>query len=176
MTTTDFDVKTDVQRRVDELDWDAVTAQLDTKGHAVTPAILSPAECDELADMFDGGPFAPRSIWLGTGSVMVAIGTSRIRCPTGHGARVSFYPHLAPVANRWADLLSGENPTFPSTLDQLLARCHAVGQTRPTPLMLRYREGDWNALHQDLYGEVFFPFQVFTVLSHRDDFDGGEFV
>src|SRR5258708_36623634 len=93
------------------------------------------------------------------------------------GARVAFYEQLAPVANRWADLLSGENPTFPSTHELLLARCQAAGQTRPTPLMLRYHKGDWNALHQDLYGDVYFPFQVLTVLSDADtDYAGGEFV
>ena len=90
---------------------------------------------------------------------------------------VAFYEQLAPVANRWADLLSGDNPTFPLTHELLLARCQAAGQTRPTPLMLRYHEGDWNALHQDLYGDVYFPFQVLTVLSDPDtDYAGGEFV
>jgi hypothetical protein len=74
-------------------------------------------------------------------------------------------------------LLSGENPTFPAAHEELLRRCRAAGQERPTPLMLRYHEGDWNALHQDLYGEVYFPFQVLTVLSdHRSDYEGGEFV
>jgi hypothetical protein len=68
--------------------------------------------------------------------------------------RSSFYPHLAPVANRWAQLLSGDNPTFPLEHDVLLARCREVGQTRPTPLILRYGEGDWNALHQDLDGHT----------------------
>ena len=77
-------------------------------------------------------------------------------------ARVAFYEHLAPIANRWADLLSGDNPTFPATHRELLERCREAGQERPTPLMLRYREGDWNALHQDLYGDVYFPFQVLT--------------
>src|SRR5262249_56029426 len=92
-------------------------------------------------------------------------------------ARSSFYEHLAPVANRWADLLSGSNPTFPADHDQLLRRCRAAGQTRPTPLLLRYHAGDWNALHQDLYGQVYFPFQVLTVLSQTgSDFSGGEFV
>ena len=65
----------------------------------------------------------------------------------------------------WADRLSGDNPTFPATHQELLERCRAAGETRPTPLLLRYRRGDWNALHQDLYGEVYFPFQVLTVLS-----------
>ena len=79
-------------------------------------------------------------------------------------------------ANAWAKRLSGPCPVYPETLDELLARCREAGQLRPTPLLLRYLPGDWNALHQDLYGDVFFPFQVLTVLSDPDDYAGGEFV
>ena len=89
--------------------------------------------------------------------------------------RGGFYAHLAPVANEWAQRIGG--PSFPTTHEELLERCRAAGQERPTPLILRYGEGDWNALHQDLYGDVYFPFQVLTVLSEPgEDFDGGEFV
>ena len=92
-------------------------------------------------------------------------------------ARAAFYAHLAPVANAWAERLRGDEPTFPQTHEELLEVCRAAGQERPTPLILRYGEGDWNALHQDLYGDVFFPFQVLTVLSEPGvDYDGGEFV
>ena len=92
-------------------------------------------------------------------------------------ARVAFYGRLAPIANAWSDLLSGDNPTFPPTHAELLERCRAAGQHRPTPLLLRYGPGDWNALHQDLYGDVYFPFQVLTVLSDAEvDYAGGEFV
>jgi uncharacterized protein len=91
--------------------------------------------------------------------------------------RGSFYAHLAPIANEWSALLGGEADAFPLEHEQLLARCREAGQERPTPLMLRYGAGDWNALHQDLYGEVYFPFQVLTVLSEPGvDFEGGEFV
>src|ERR1700694_4488846 len=91
--------------------------------------------------------------------------------------RTSFYRQLAPIANDWSELLRGEHEQFPLDHEELLKRCAAAGQLRPTPLILRYGEGDWNALHQDLYGEVFFPFQVLTVLSERGvDFEGGEFV
>jgi hypothetical protein len=91
--------------------------------------------------------------------------------------RAAFYGHLAPVANDWAALLRGDGETFPLAHEELLERCAAAGQTRPTPLILRYGPGDWNALHQDLYGDVFFPFQALTVLSEPGvDFDGGEFV
>ena len=91
--------------------------------------------------------------------------------------RESFYGRLAPIANDWSSLLRGEREPYPLEHRDLLSRCHAAGQRRPTPLILRYHEGDWNALHQDLYGEVYFPFQVLVVLSQPGvDFDGGEFV
>jgi uncharacterized protein len=168
----------DIQERVDHLDWAALTMQLDTNGYAITPAILDEDECTALAGMFDDGRF--RST---IDMARHRFGDGRYRYfahplpdPIAQ-LRSSFYPHLAPIANRWAGLLRGENPTFPLTHEELLARCHEAGQLRPTPLILRYQPGDWNALHQDLYGEVFFPFQILTVLSRRgEDFDGGEFV
>ncbi len=91
--------------------------------------------------------------------------------------RGDFYRHLAPVANEWEALLGGSGDEFPSEHAELLARCRSAGQERPTPLMLRYGPGDWNALHQDLYGDVYFPFQVLTILSRPGaDFQGGQFV
>ena len=178
MSTTTHDITSDIRRRVVELDWNELTRQLDTVGHAITPVLLGESECEQLAGLFDEGRF--RS------TIEMArhrFGDGRYRYfdhplpETIAALRTSFYPHLAPIANRWADLLRGDNPTFPLEHEQLLARCHAAGQQRPTPLILRYGEGDWNALHQDLYGEVFFPFQILTILSRRgEDFDGGEFV
>jgi hypothetical protein len=169
---------TDIHRRVDELDWDLLERQLDRQGHAVTDTVLDEDECAELAGLFDSGRF--RS------TVEMArhrFGDGRYRyfdlpLPDAIAAlRSSFYPHLAPIANRWAGLLRGEHPTFPAEHAELIERCHAAGQTRPTPLILRYGAGDWNALHQDLYGDVFFPFQVVSVLARRGrDFEGGEFV
>jgi hypothetical protein len=178
MATVAADVMTDVRERVDGLDWGELDAALDDTGHAITPVLLSEAECGELADLFDGGRF--RS----------TIDMARHRFGDGRyryfehplpeliaGLRASFYPPLASVANRWSERLRGDTPTFPATHDGLLERCREAGQTRPTPLILRYGPGDWNALHQDLYGEVFFPFQILTVLSRRGvDFEGGEFV
>jgi hypothetical protein len=163
---------------LDDLDWTDLRDQLDAVGHAITPPILTAAEAADLAALFDGGVF--RS------TVEMArhrFGSGRYRyfdhpLPEAIARlRAGFYRHLAPIANDWAELLRGDNPTFPLEHEELLERCRAAGQTRPTPLILRYGEGDWNALHQDLYGEVFFPFQVLTVLSERGrDFDGGEFV
>jgi hypothetical protein len=88
--------------------------------------------------------------------------------------RGAFYRRLAPVANHWSALLGGPDDAFPLAHDELLERCRAAGQERPTPLILRYGPGDWNALHQDLYGDVYFPFQAVTVLTNGHE--GGQFV
>ncbi|HEY2637778.1 MAG TPA: 2OG-Fe(II) oxygenase [Solirubrobacteraceae bacterium] len=163
--------------RVHALDWAALERDLDERGFALTDRLLDPAECGELAGLFDGDGF--RST---IDMARHRFGDGRYRYfahplpPLVQDARTAFYAHLAPVANAWADRLSGDNPTFPATHEELLERCRAAGQERPTPLILRYRAGDWNALHQDLYGDVFFPFQVLTVLSDPDDYHGGEFV
>ena len=164
--------------RVDALPWDDLGCQLDSRGFAVTDPLLDAAECAELADLFDGGRF--RST---IDMARYRFGDGRYRyfdhpLPEPIAAvRASFYPHLAAVANRWSGWLRGDTPTFPSDHEELLERCRQAGQTRPTPLILRYGPGDWNALHQDLYGAVFFPFQILTVLSRRGrDYEGGEFV
>jgi hypothetical protein len=162
---------------IDALDWDALRERLDTTGHAVTPPLLDARECEELSALFDEGRFR------------ATIDMARHRFGDGRyryfdhplpepvaDLRTSFYRHLAQIANDWAALLRDET-TFPLEHDELLERCRAAGQERPTPLILRYGAGDWNALHQDLYGDVYFPFQVLTVLSRPgEDFDGGEFV
>jgi uncharacterized protein len=177
MTTTTPEAST-LAKRIERQDWQRLRRELDARGFALTEPILDPAECHELAELFDGDGF--RS----------TIDMARHRFGDGRyryfadplpalvqAARTEFYARLAPVANAWSERLSGDTPRFPDTHDELLARCRAAGQERPTPLLLRYRAGDWNALHQDLYGEVYFPFQVLTVLSdpHRD-YAGGEFV
>jgi uncharacterized protein len=178
MTTIALDLASDVRGRVDGLNWDALDAQLDTVGHAVTPTILTEDECNDLASLFDGGRF--RST---IDMARHRFGDGRYRyfdhpLPALIAAlRASFYPHLAAVANRWSGWLRGNTPTFPLDHEELLERCRKAGQVRPTPLILRYGPGDWNALHQDLYGDVFFPFQILTVLSRRGtDYEGGEFV
>jgi uncharacterized protein len=166
-----------VADRIDALDWGALCDDLDERGFALTDRVLDEAECQELADLFDGDGFRS-TIDMGRHR----FGDGRYRYfdhplpPTVQAARTGFYPHLAPIANAWSERLLGDNPTFPYTHEELLGRCRAAGQRRPTPLILRYRAGDWNALHQDLYGEVYFPFQVLTVLSDPEDYEGGEFV
>jgi hypothetical protein len=169
---------TSVEQRVDALAWDDLEEQLDARGFAVTEPLLSATECRDLAALFEGGRF--RS----------TIDMARHRFGDGRyryfdhplpepipELRASFYRHLAPVANRWSSLLGGPADAFPPEHEELLERCRAAGQGRPTPLILRYGAGDWNALHQDLYGDVAFPFQALTVLSERGiDHDGGELV
>jgi uncharacterized protein len=170
--------KISIRRRVDTLDWEALRGQLDGRGFAVTKPLLTAAECRELSDLFEGGRF--RST---IDMARHRFGDGRYRyfdhpLPKPIAAlRGSFYRHLAPVANEWSERLRGDDGTYPLEHEELLQRCRAAGQERPTPLILRYGEGDWNALHQDLYGDMFFPFQVLTVLSRPGvDFEGGEFV
>jgi hypothetical protein len=167
-----------IGERVDALDWTGLREQLDDVGHAITDPLLDADECEALADLFEDGRF--RST---IDMARHRFGDGRYRYfdhplpETIAALRESFYRHLAPIANDWAELLRGDTVTFPHEHDELLARCRAAGQQRPTPLILRYGQGDWNALHQDLYGDVYFPFQVLTVLSEPGvDFDGGEFV
>jgi uncharacterized protein len=175
MSTTTM---TGIRERVDALDWAELREQLDRDGHAITPQLLDGDETGELSALFDDGRF--RS----------TIDMARHRFGEGRyryfdhplpgviaELRSSFYRHLAPIANDWSGLLRGDRRTFPLEHEELLEQCRAAGQERPTPLILRYGEGDWNALHQDLYGDVYFPFQILTLLSEPGvDFEGGEFV
>jgi hypothetical protein len=164
--------------RVDALDWDDLRAQLDDRGFALTARLLDGEECERLADLFDGGRFR------------ATIDMARHRFGDGRYRyfdnplpeqiqllRSSLYRRLAPIANEWSARLRGSDGEFPLDHADLLDRCRAAGQERPTPLILRYGVGDWNALHQDLYGDVYFPFQALTVLSVPGvDFQGGQFV
>jgi hypothetical protein len=162
-----------VNARVEALDWDDLTSQLDERGFAVTVPLLTDAETAELAGLFDGGQF--RST---IDMARHRFGDGRYRYfshplpETIAALRVAFYERLAPVANAWSERIGGD--TFPLRHAELIDRCREAGQERPTPLILHYGAGDWNALHQDLYGDVYFPFQILTVLT--DEHEGGEFV
>ncbi len=165
-------------QEIDTLDWEDLRAQLDDRGFALTPPLLDAPRCDELAELFDDGRF--RST---VDMARHRFGDGRYRYfdhplpETIRTLRASFYRQLAPVANEWESRLGGRGDEYPLEHEELLDRCRAAGQERPTPLMLRYGAGDWNALHQDLYGDVYFPFQVLTVLSEPgEDFEGGQFV
>ncbi|MBV9383670.1 MAG: 2OG-Fe(II) oxygenase [Streptosporangiaceae bacterium] len=161
---------------MNDIDWAAIGAELDRTGFALTPPLLSSAECDEITGMFDE-PGVFRS------TVVMArhqFGEGTYRYfgyplpPVVQRLRQSLYPPLAGVANDWAARL-GEDAGFPASHEELLRRCAAAGQRRPTPLLLRYEAGGYNCLHQDLYGDVWFPLQVAFLLSEPDkDFTGGE--
>lgn len=160
------------------IDWTAVTADLDAQGWAVLPRLLSPAECDETAALYDAEEgFRSRVVMARHG-----FGRGEYRYfayplpPLVQSLRMGLYPHLAPIANRWHARM-GIDTRFPETRRAFLDRCHAGGQARPTPLLLRYGADDYNCLHQDLYGEHVFPLQAAILLSAPDrDFSGGEFV
>ncbi|WCB94388.1 hypothetical protein DSM104299_03122 [Baekduia alba] len=170
---------TSISARVADLDWDDLRAQLDARGFAITAPLLGDGECDALAALFDDDPRFRSTIDM----ARYRFGDGRYRYfdhplpDTISALRTALYARLAPIANDWEAKLGGAVDAFPATHAQLVERCAGAGQHRPTPLILRYGAGDWNALHQDLYGDVFFPFQALTVLSRSGvDFDGGEFV
>jgi hypothetical protein len=167
-----------IENRVAALDWKRLEAQLDDAGHAVSGPLLSPAECAAIADRYanDDG-FRSRVVMARHGYGQGEYRYFAYPLPDPIAAlRHAFYPRLVDTANRWRTQL-GENARFPATLDAFLADCHKAGQTRPTPLLLKYGPGDYNRLHQDLYGEHVFPLQLTILLSDpARDFSGGEFV
>jgi hypothetical protein len=162
--------------RIAALDWPALLADLDEHGFVQTPACLDSAERVELARSFDAGRFRAtiemRRHRFGEGTYRYF---DRPLPGVIDSARHALYPPLAGLANDWAGRL-GEPAGLPAELDGFLARCHAAGQERPTPLILRYGAGGHNALHQDVYGDVAFPLQAVTLLSAGGDFTGGQFV
>ncbi len=164
--------------RLDHVDWEEVAAALDERGFATTPSLLTAAECRSLAALYgEETAFRSRIVMARHG-----FGSGEYKYlryplpPLVASLREAIYPRLVPVANRWRAALGGGEP-FPVALDAYLRRCHKAGQTRPTPLILRYGPGDYNCLHQDLYGELVFPLQLTVLLSAPgEDFAGGEFL
>lgn len=151
-------------------------ARLATEGAARLGIWLDPQTCDDLRALYaDGGRFRSRVVMArhGFGQGEYQYFASPLP-PEVADLRARLYAVLAPVANRWAETLG--QPTYPPTLAEFTAQCHAAGQTRPTPLLLRYRTGDYNCLHQDLYGAVNFPLQVVIGLSAPAAYDGGAVV
>ena len=168
----------EARMRVAAVDWSAVSADLDAQGWAIMAKLVSATECNAIAGHY-GLDSAFRSH-----VVMARHGFGRGEYkyfayplpPLVEELRTDFYPHLASIANRWQETM-GMDVSFPDNHAAFIARCHAAGQSRPTPLLLQYGEGDYNALHQDLYGEHVFPLQVAILLSEPgEDFEGGEFV
>jgi hypothetical protein len=161
------------------LDWPRIAADLDTTGCAVTPPLLDAADCARLAALYDDpAPFRSRVVMARHGFGRGEYRYFAYPLPDPLPAlRAALYAGLAPVAERWRQALGGAGEPFPATLDAFLARCHAAGQAKPTPLLLSYGPGDYNCLHQDLYGPLVFPLQATILLSAPGrDFAGGEFV
>ncbi len=161
-----------------KFDWAGIARDLDEQGWARLPGLLEAAACDEVIALYGpGDTFRSHVVMARHG-----FGRGEYRYfayplpPVVQDLRATLYPNLAPIANRWHDRL-GMAVRFPDDHAAFLARCHADGQTRPTPLLLQYGVGDYNCLHQDLYGEHVFPLQVAVLLSRPgEDFVGGEFV
>ena len=162
---------------LDGVDWDAATAALDAAGCAGLGPLLTPGECGALAAEYDGDAFRPTVVMARHGFGRGEYKYFAYPLPPAVAAlRAGLYARLAPVANRWHEAM-GLPVRFPADHAAFLARCHLAGQVRPTPLLLRYGPGDYNCLHQDLYGEHVFPLQVAILLSEPGvDFEGGEFM
>jgi hypothetical protein len=163
---------------IDRLDWKAVGTELDELGVATAGTVLSPSECRALAELYDDD-----------GRFRSTVDMAHHRFGEGQyryfdhplpelvvELRAAFWPHLLPIARHWAERL--ELPTaWPDAFDDWLEQCHRAGQGRPTPLLLRYGPGGWNALHRDLYGDLVFPLQVVIGLDEPGaDYTGGEFL
>jgi hypothetical protein len=164
--------------RASTLDWGRIAQDLDAGGSAVVERLLARAECEALAALY------PAPDLFRSRVVMARHGFGRgeyqyFAYPLPEiiaGLRASLYPRLAPLANRW-NAAMGLPARYPGEHAEYLSRCHRAGQCRPTPLLLRYGAGDYNCLHQDLYGELVFPLQLTVLLSVPGrDFTGGEFV
>jgi hypothetical protein len=168
----------DIETRVQRLDWKAIEQELWHTGYAKTPAVLTPPECAALIELYtDAARFRRR------------IDMARHRFGIGEyqyfaeplpalvqSLRLLTYPPLAAIANRWMEALK-QPQRYPADLARFLVQCQEHGQTKPTPLLLRYETGGYNCLHQDLYGEIAFPLQLTCFLSRRDsDYTGGEFL
>ena len=167
-----------VEERVASIEWPRVHHELDEQGSAISRSLLTKSECDALAALYSvEEPFRSRVVMsrhgFGSGEYKYFAYPLPSLVAT---LRTSLYPHLAPIANRW-NAAMGIEIEYPAEHASFLERCHAADQVRPTPLLLRYGEGDYNCLHQDLYGEHVFPLQVAILLSEPGrDFTGGELV
>ncbi|MFC3712672.1 2OG-Fe(II) oxygenase [Sphingoaurantiacus capsulatus] len=160
------------------LDWARIEGDLDAQGHALTGPLLTPETCEAVVAMYDGDDrFRSRVVMARHGFGRGEYKYFAYPLPDLiQRLRTALYPRLALIANRW-NAAMGIGVRFPDTHAEFLDRCHAAGQLRPTPLLLRYGPGDYNCLHQDLYGEHVFPLQAAILLSRPgEDFEGGEFV
>jgi uncharacterized protein len=168
----------DDKTRIDGFDWSAIAAELDEYGCALTPPLVSAAQSRRIVACYDHDEYFRSTVDM-----------ARFRFGQGEyryfqrpfpepieALKQALYPYLLPIARDWYGKLGRATP-WPDTLDEWLAKCHAAGQTKPTPILLKYEATDWNALHRDLYGELVFPLQVVVNLSNPGvDHTGGEFL
>jgi hypothetical protein len=165
-------------KNVASLDWPALATELDALGCALTEPLLSPAECGEISALYDDDGLFRSTIDMARyrfGAGQYRYFGNPIPEPVAD-LRAAFWPHLLPIARDWAARLGRPAP-WPDEFTDWLDRCHAAGQTKPTPILLRYGPGDWNALHRDLYGDLVFPLQVVIGLDAPGiDHTGGEFL
>jgi len=166
-----------IAQRIDSFNWDAINVELDTHGAAVIGPLLSPSQCNALIDEYDNQDLYRSRV------VMARHGFGRgeykyLRYPLPSvisELRETLYPYLARIANRWNEAM-GIDVRYPAAHEAFKACCHQAGQPKPTPLILKYGPGDYNCLHQDIYGEHVFPLQVAFLLSEPgDEFTGVEF-
>jgi hypothetical protein len=159
-------------------DWARLTSEVNEYGCALTPRILTPAQCRQISGLYSDVERFRSTVDM----QRFRFGAGQYRYfnyplpPVVADLRAEFYPHLLPIAREWADRL-GQPAPWPDTLDEWLDLCHRAGQQKSTPILLRYRKDDWNALHRDLYGDLVFPLQVVIGLDEPGtDFTGGEFL
>ena len=164
--------------RVDAAAWGSIACQIDELGCALTPQLLTNAEADRLIDLYDNDDAFRSTVDMGRhrfGKGEYRYLAWPLPDPVEE-LRQALYPKLLPIARDWHSRLGRPEP-WPETLDDWLDMCHAAGQIKPTPLLLAYGPGDWNALHRDLYGELVFPLQVVVNLTAPEiDYIGGEFL
>jgi uncharacterized protein len=168
----------DIDTRVAAVDWASASAHLDSYGWTTLRTLLTADECKTIAGLYeDDRRFRSHVVMARHGFGRGEYKYFAYPLPDIVTAlRAALYPQLAPIANHWNESMSIA-VRFPDSLAEFLRRCHKAGQTRPTPLLLQYAAGDFNALHQDLYGEHVFPLQMTILLSEPEtDFTGGEFV
>ncbi|QEC78490.1 2OG-Fe(II) oxygenase [Mucilaginibacter ginsenosidivorax] len=168
----------EIKERIARLNWDDIKTDMDARGYAVAKNVLTADECAGLVSQYTDDELYRKTVVMerhhyGRGEYKY------FKYPLPliiQQLRESVYPQLAPIANKWMELLN--KPTrFADTLDELLQHCHQHEQLRPTPLILQYAKGGYNAMHQDLYGEVFFPIQSVFILDEPGvDYEGGEFI
>ena len=164
--------------RVDGTDWDLITEEVNSYGCALTPQLLTPQECARIAGLYPRDEHFRSTIVMGRhrfGEGEYRYFASPFPEPIEQ-LKQAFYPRLLPIARDWHGKLGRDAP-WPDTLDEWLEMCHAAGQAKSTPILLKYAEKDWNALHRDLYGDLVFPLQVVINLSNPGvDHTGGEFL